>query len=470
MSVTRPLHEKRVTPTTTMTTARVGLAEARSSREAVRHLASGDAPHKNPSQTTKAQTTNRKSHMLSHLRQKPTWTRGIFPRREVSAMVRRLLAARWLGYIAALGVEWCAVLVTFAMVSLVPGFSLLGAWELVAVALIALRWGVGPSLVATLEGALLLEFVVLPPHFSAKAADHSQWPEIASFVLAGLVLSLVITTIERRYRQAVAAEAQASARATAAREATERMDEFLSIVSHEMRNPLAYILATMQVVERKLKKLPAPPSADAAETERITELRELLRRGQRQVRVQDRLIGDLLDVSRLRVSTFDLHPGRCDVRAIARDVVASQRVAWPNREIALELCDDVPLEVTADEQRIAQVLTNYVTNALKYSPPSAPVVVRAEREGAASAPVRVLVRDAGPGLPPEECERIWDRFHRAAGVKPRDGNGASLGLGLHISRAIIDRHGGQVGVESEQGVGSTFWFTLPVRQAAPRTQ
>lgn len=390
------------------------------------------------------------------------------------------------GYLAALAIEGGTVLLTLVLVSAVPGFSLLGAWELVAVALIATRWGLGPSLVAALEGALLLEYVVLPPHFGWKAGDASQWPEVASFLLAGLVLSLVITALTRRYRVAVEAEALASARAAAARESTARMDEFVSLATHEMRNPLAYTLATMQLIERKLRKLSSSVARgengqngqagdrDEDMERRLAEIRDLLWRGQRHVHVQDRLIGDLLDASRLRASTFALRPQPCDLRAIVRDVVEEQRGAWPHRTITLDLGDQgdqgdgndsATLPIHADEQRIAQVLANFLTNAMKYSPRWTPVAVRVECGASADAPVRVLVRDAGPGLPPEERDRVWERFHRVAGVQPCDGDGGSLGLGLHISRSIIERHDGQVGVESQPGQGSTFWFALPTGHA-----
>jgi signal transduction histidine kinase len=80
--------------------------------------------------------------------------------------------------------------------------------------------------------------------------------------------------------------------------------------------------------------------------------------------------------------------------------------------------------------------------------------------------VRVWVRDQGPGLPPEEQERIWERFHRAQGIEVLSGSGVGLGLGLHICRTIVERHEGQVGVDSAPGAGSSFWFTLPLAGTA----
>jgi signal transduction histidine kinase len=104
-------------------------------------------------------------------------------------------------------------------------------------------------------------------------------------------------------------------------------------------------------------------------------------------------------------------------------------------------------------------VTNYLTNALKYSPEDRPVEVRvAVRRGRA----RVSVRDHGPGLPAEEQAHIWERYHRAQDIRANTGSGAGLGLGLYISRTIVERHQGEYGVRSAPGQGSTFWFALPL--------
>jgi signal transduction histidine kinase len=120
--------------------------------------------------------------------------------------------------------------------------------------------------------------------------------------------------------------------------------------------------------------------------------------------------------------------------------------------------------VLADEDRLCQVLANYLTNALKYSPDDAPVTVRLDVKRTKRT-ARVAVRDHGPGLPPDEQQRIWEPFHRAPGVvvcSDSAEKAGSLGLGLHICKTIIEGHGGQVGVESAEGRGATFWFSLPL--------
>jgi signal transduction histidine kinase len=105
------------------------------------------------------------------------------------------------------------------------------------------------------------------------------------------------------------------------------------------------------------------------------------------------------------------------------------------------------------------VLTNYVTNALRYSPPDQPVRIGMTVEGKVA---RVWVRDWGPGLEAEAQQEIWQRFHQVKGIRVQSGSGKGLGLGLYISQMLIAEHQGEVGVESTPGEGSTFWFTLPM--------
>ncbi len=171
-------------------------------------------------------------------------------------------------------------------------------------------------------------------------------------------------------------------------------------------------------------------------------------------------MNDLLDVSRIQAEKLALRLERADLLAMICEVVQEQQQANPQRTIQLCLPASQQVMVNADAGRIEQVVMNYLTNALKYSPEDAPVEV-----GAALEPgvVRVWVRDHGPGIPLAEQEHIWKRFHRVAGTEVRSGSGVGLGLGLYISRSIIERHQGQVGIESgPDHQGATFWFTLPL--------
>jgi signal transduction histidine kinase len=167
----------------------------------------------------------------------------------------------------------------------------------------------------------------------------------------------------------------------------------------------------------------------------------------------------LFDATQMRTGLLELHRGPCDLTAVVRDHVVALGAAHPHRTLHLEVPAAGPVPVLADADRLGQVLTNYLTNALKYSSDDQPVAVQVTVHGTQAV---TKVVDQGPGLPPQEHERIWQRFYQAGGVRAQSGFGAGLGLGLHICKAIIEAHTGTVGVTSEEGQGSTFWFSLPL--------
>jgi signal transduction histidine kinase len=286
-----------------------------------------------------------------------------------------------------------------------------------------------------------------------SAEHHFTADEMA---LTGTVAKLAVLVLERERLQGERAAAQA--RELALRETNRRMSEFLSIVSHELRAPLTGALGNIQLAERRVERL-ATGEEVAGMAEGATEALTLLARARRQIHRQNRLIDDLLDVSRIETNTLELRAAPCDLAAIVREAVEEQRLAVPGRTIRLEMpAESVP--VVADADRIAQVVTNFLANALKYAPADQPVEVGLQRAGPVA---RFWVRDHGPGLSAADQARVWERFYRAHAAAPQSDLGAGLGLGLHISKTIVERHGGHVGVDSAPGAGSTFWFTLPLR-------
>ena len=279
--------------------------------------------------------------------------------------------------------------------------------------------------------------------------------------LVKAIAKLIVLVIERERVQRDWIKVHSSE--LALREANRRFDEFLSIASHELRTPLAGIKGNIQLALRRLNALQSDqvPELDVL-FEKLNKVQEYLSQAQHRVNVQNRMISDLLDVSRIQANKLELVLGPCDLRKVVSDAVKDQQYSEPERVITLAVPDDSSIVVLGDADRLSQVVHNYLTNALKYSAPDRPVAVQIEKE---QGEVRVAVQDQGPGLTPEEQERVWERFYRVKGI-PALGGGQGLGLGLHICRTIIQSHQGKFGMESAPGAGSTFWFSLPLTHAS----
>ena len=238
--------------------------------------------------------------------------------------------------------------------------------------------------------------------------------------------------------------------------AERRKQEFLSMVSHELRTPLTSIMGFIDLALLCSDLFPRPLSPEAEKL--LDKMETGLKRAMGQVEVETRLVEELLEVSRLELLKFELSLQRENLITIVQETVTNQQQAARTRHIELVLPPEEQVPVLADAGRIGQALTNYLTNALKYAPVDQPISVRLEVTGSVA---RVSVRDQGPGLTPEQQQRVWERFYQVA-APDRQGPDGGLGLGLAIARAIIEQHQGQVGVESAPGQGSTFWFTVPL--------
>lgn len=289
--------------------------------------------------------------------------------------------------------------------------------------------------------------------------------------LLQIIADRIAVAIDRayEYERIQHDRAEAERRAAVLQEATERMDEFLGIASHELRTPLTTLTMYLQMLDFWLND-ERGRRPDELETEyrarTLTNARSLVTRSNQSIKRLDRLVGDLLDVSRIRDNRLDLKLERTDLVAILREAVEEQRDAYPGRTVRLDIQAQEPVLGDMDGDRIRQVVSNFLSNALKFSPPDDPVTVtlrvESNQHDKHNLQAHVSVRDTGIGIPHEESERIWERLYRVAGVRHQSGSQVGLGLGLYISRDIVERHAGQVGVESQLGEGSTFWFTIPL--------
>ena len=233
----------------------------------------------------------------------------------------------------------------------------------------------------------------------------------------------------------------------------------IGVISHELRTPLTAIKGNLQLAQRRFQRyIQNSQASSSLDSSSIAKIEVSLEQALRQIRVQERLINDLLESTRIEDGTLAINRQPCDLLRIINETVDDMRFIRPTQALLLEVPTQETIQINADPGRIGQVLANYIMNAFKYSPEDSPVrigVTSKEQE------VRVWVQDQGPGIPPEVQPHVWDRFYRIPGNKAHNGESKSYGLGLHICRVLIAEHGGQVGVESEPGKGSTFWFSLP---------
>ena len=231
---------------------------------------------------------------------------------------------------------------------------------------------------------------------------------------------------------------------TTAEAALRSRDEVLSVVSHDLRNPLSSVIMTAHFLEEVVV-----PQRD---WNAINDSLKLIRRaGDR----MNRMIQDLLDASRIEAHKLVVVPKRVSVRAVLEEVRLQMRPLADERkqELSCETNADVS-DVHADHDRLVQILSNLVGNAIKFTPEHGHIVVSASRGG--DSIVRFSVKDTGPGIPPEHLPHLFDRFWQA---KRADRRG--LGLGLPIVKGLVDAHGGVIEIHTEEGRGTTFSFTIP---------
>jgi len=222
--------------------------------------------------------------------------------------------------------------------------------------------------------------------------------------------------------------------------------DFVAVVSHELRTPLAVVIGNLELLsDDRFWKL--EPQQAKFLTAASTNSNRLLH-----------LINDILDFSKLENASLPMTRSPNELGEVIRQAAENLRRLFEEREINLDIAiaEDLPL-AEIDEQRIAQVLTNLISNAIKFSPAGAPVEVSVTHDGTVAT---VRVRDCGEGIRREDMPKLFKKFSQLDSKSTRKAGGT--GLGLAISRGLIEAHGGKIWAESEPGQGSTFVFTLPL--------
>jgi signal transduction histidine kinase len=222
-------------------------------------------------------------------------------------------------------------------------------------------------------------------------------------------------------------------------------DEFLSVISHELRTPLNFIMGFASLLDDE---------AGGALNDRQHEFVDKILNGADRMLI---LVNDLLDVAKIKAGRLDLAPVPTPYQPLVDEVLATMKPLADDR--GLTLTKDVAIDVLPclDATRVIQVLTNLVNNAIKFTPPGGVVSVKAHLS---DGELVTQVTDSGVGIAPDDIPKLFERFRQLDMSSTRAAGGT--GLGLAISKALVEGHGGQIGVLSELGRGSTFWFSLPV--------
>jgi signal transduction histidine kinase len=226
-------------------------------------------------------------------------------------------------------------------------------------------------------------------------------------------------------------------------------NNFIAMASHELKTPITSIKGYVQLL------------LNAFEKDNEKQLPSLLVRSSlisvdKQITRLTRLISELLDLTKIETGTLELKKEKFSLNELAIETV--EDILYTNTRHQINLYHDFQSYVFADKDRIGQVMINFLTNAIKYSPDSNKIDVSIHRT--TNGRVAFTVKDYGIGIDKEEQEKIFERFYRAKGKEEQTYPG--FGIGLFIAKEFVEKHGGQVSVESYKGNGSMFTFTLPI--------
>ena len=288
----------------------------------------------------------------------------------------------------------------------------------------------------------------------AGAYDFIQKPIDRDYLVAALQRAIQTHQLRRQVmEQQLALELHARSLENMVQRRTQELvqanaakDTFLNMVSHELKTPLTSLKGRTQLLRRQLER---GETASVVGMGLVDMERSINRMGV--------LVNDLLDASMIDTNMFVIHRRRCNLVELCRQLL-DEYTAGSGPALIFEATGE-PIEAEVDADRICQVIMNLLSNARKYSPKGYPITVTVQQ---VEYEAIISIRDMGAGIPPEQIPHIFDRYYRVPGIDAQPGSHNGLGLGLYISRKLIERHAGRIDVHSVPGEGSTFSIVLPL--------
>lgn len=385
-------------------------------------------------------------------------------------MARNLLDRKWVGYVGAvLG----AVLVTAV---LAPFHNQINSTTvaltfLLVVLFVALFWGSGPALLASLLGVVSLNYFFLPPFYTLSIAHPQNWIALAAFFTTALAVGQLSARarrraeeaeigrreIERLYQELQSAFERASY-AEALRQSEKLKSALLDAVTHDLRTPLTSIKASITTLLDEVRGRSPEDQIVALDAESRMEMMEVIDEESDRL---NRFISGLIELARIEAGELHLRRRWGTVDEIIATALTRAESLTKGHKVILNVESELPV-VRVDERAVSEVVYTLVDNAAKYSPKGTTINISARRS--AEGMVTMAIEDQGEGIAPGLRERVFDKFFRAT----RDGDistqqPSGTGMGLAIAKGIIEAHGGRIWIESAgSGRGTRVVFTLPV--------
>src|SRR5229473_3306925 len=376
------------------------------------------------------------------------------------------LRSAWFGYVAGLLLVGAMAFFDKLYDYISSSISMFDAapFGLVSI-LVALLWGLRPALFAIAIGVITIAIFVAPGLLTSNLGMDIA--TFAPFVAMQILAVAIAMRFEAARRRILAAQQRTQTYAQELEAANQRLvqvneqleranylkDYVILRSSHELRTPMTTILGRTQQALYRLNRSGETPENWSA----LRQYLEIVEVHAQNLRI---LIDDLFDLSSVHSGQYPLRLTQCDLGSLCRDVIEDQQV-FSDRSIELELPSD-SLLIQADDQRLVQVLVNLVNNAVKYSPENTTIHVHVRLE---HAHVILQVHNESTTLSQEQLEQIFEPFYRTLDAENSPVKG--WGLGLAISKEIVERHGGQIWAESSEGKGITFFAKLPISQDNP---
>ncbi|MDD5408646.1 MAG: DUF4118 domain-containing protein [Candidatus Omnitrophica bacterium] len=298
---------------------------------------------------------------------------------------------------------------------------------LLAVVFIAIRWGKGPAITTSIISVLVFDFFLVPPYLTLSVAHIEYIFTFAAFLTVGIVVSTFASKVREQIMQ----------------HQTEKLHSaLLNSISHDLKTPLVSITGALTALLDKKSNLDAQHIKELLETARGESSR------------LNRIVNNLLDMTKMESGVLRISSKPCDLRDLIGACLEQLKERIGSREIKIEIPKDSP-EICVDFPFMLKALFNIIDNALKYSPDGSPVEIHVNF---LQHKAQVKIRDYGIGIPGEDLKRIFEKFYRIE----RSQNISGTGLGLCISKGIIEAHSGRIFVESVLDKGSTFIVELPL--------